>query len=310
MNFWNAEGEMVLKKYWYCLFVLILVGAASRLLAAGFNDGFEKAIQQFQDGNLPEAKRLFLSCFEEDPRNAKAALYIGRICMAQDELDESILWLSRAVQLDDQDSENHHWLGNAYGQKAQKAGLLKKAGWAKKMKAEVEKAVELDGNNLDARFTLLQYYLNAPGFMGGSKDMAKMQAQEIKERDVLRGYCAFGLIYEAEGQDDLAEAEYKACEQAMTNSVAFYEFFNTYGYFLLRQDRVKEAIEKFKKQVELAPENANAYDSLGDGYRAGERWEDAAREYRKALEIDPDFAAARKHLEEVEKKIASKDESK
>ena len=212
---------MILKKHRYCLVVLILAGAVSRLLAAGFNDGLEKAIQQFQDGNLPEAKQLFLSCFEEDPRNAKAALYIGRICMAQDELDESILWLSRAVQLDDQDSENHHWLGNAYGQKAQKAGLLKKAGWAKKMKAEVEKAVELDENNVDARFTLLQYYQHAPGFMGGSKEKAKIQAQEIKERDILRGYCAFGLIYEDEGQTDLAEAEYKACEQAMADSVAF-----------------------------------------------------------------------------------------
>jgi tetratricopeptide (TPR) repeat protein len=301
---------MILKRHRYYLVVLILAGAFSRLLATGFNDGLEKAIQQFQDGNLLEAKRLFLSCFEEDPRNAKAALYIGRIYMAQGELDESILWLSRAVQLDDQDSESHHWLGNAYGQKAQKAGLLKKAGWAKKMKKEVEKAVELDEDNIDARFSLLQYYQHAPGFMGGSKEQAKIQAQEIKERDVLRGYCAFGLIYEAEGQDDLAEAEYKACEKAMANSVAFYEFFNTYGYFLLRQNRVDEAIQKFKKQVELAPDNANAYDSLGDGYRAAERWEDAMREYRKALEIDPDFAAAMKHLEEVEKKITSNDESR
>jgi len=45
---------------------------------------------------------------------------------------------------------------------------------------------------------------------------------------------------------------------------------------------------------------------LGDGYRAAGRLEDAANAYRKALEIDPHFAASKKNLEEVEKEMASR----
>ena len=59
-------------------------------------------------------------------------------------------------------------------------------------------------------------------------------------------------------------------------------------------------IEKFEKQVELAPERANSYDSLGDGYRAAGRKEEAITAYKKAVEIDPEFSPSKKNLEELQ----------
>jgi hypothetical protein len=49
---------------------------------------------------------------------------------------------------------------------------------AKKTRKEFEKAVELDEKNYNALEDLMQYYLEAPGFLGGSKK----KANEIEKR--------------------------------------------------------------------------------------------------------------------------------
>ena len=43
----------------------------------------------------------------------------------------------------------------------------------------------------------------------------------------------------------------------------------------------------FRVNVELYPESANTYDSLGEAYMKGGDHELAVRNYRKSLELDP-----------------------
>lgn len=42
----------------------------------------------------------------------------------------------------------------------------------------------------------------------------------------------------------------------------------------------------FKKQVALELSNANAHDSLGEGYRAAGRIKESIAEYKKVAELD------------------------
>ena len=281
------------------------------VLEAGYQDGsLEKAIQLFQEGKIAESKAILLPLAKQQDVHAETAFYLGRVYLQEDSLDASIVWLEKTVLLDATNSEYHQWLGAAYGQMANRAGLLKMAGWAKKMRDTLERSIALNADNIAARFMLMQYLVQAPGFMGGSKEKAREHAEEIKKRDSLQGHRAFCLIYEAEGEVELAEVEYRAFEEESGDAPDYSQFYNDYGYFLLRQKRYEEAITKFEKQVKLAPDNANAYDSLGDGYRAAGRLEEAAGAYRKALEIDPDFSTSKKNLKEVEKEIQSRQGSK
>ena len=48
-----------------------------------------------------------------------------------------------------------------------------------------------------------------------------------------------------------------------------------------------EAIDKFKKQILLAPEEANPYDSLGEAYRIKGMLVESLNEYQKAYSISP-----------------------
>ncbi|HEY5573594.1 MAG TPA: hypothetical protein VIK64_11315, partial [Anaerolineales bacterium] len=65
-----------------------------------------------------------------------------------------------------------------YGRLAEQSNFLAAYSLAKKTRKALERAVELDGNNVNALQDLMEYYRQAPGFLGGSKE----KAAKIQER--------------------------------------------------------------------------------------------------------------------------------
>ena len=65
-----------------------------------------------------------------------------------------------------------------------------------------------------------------------------------------------------------------------------------------------EAIEKFKKQVSLAPEEANPYDSLGEAYRIKCMLVESLKEYQKAFSISPSDGVE-EIIEELKEEIST-----
>jgi predicted alpha/beta superfamily hydrolase len=59
---------------------------------------------------------------------------------------------------------------------------------------------------------------------------------------------------------------------------------NVVAYGMLGRGEVDEAIVAFRYDVELYPDSANVYDSLGDGLVAADRLEEALASYSKAVE--------------------------
>jgi len=59
---------------------------------------------------------------------------------------------------------------------------------------------------------------------------------------------------------------------------------NALGYERLQSGRTEDAIHLFELNVAAYPESANVYDSLGDGYMAAGRVEEAKAQARKAIE--------------------------
>ncbi|HVR39168.1 MAG TPA: DUF2911 domain-containing protein [Thermoanaerobaculia bacterium] len=79
---------------------------------------------------------------------------------------------------------------------------------------------------------------------------------------------------------------------------------NSYGYMLLGQKKVDEAIDVFKRNVKEHPTSWNVYDSLADAYSAKGDKKLAIENYNKALSLtsDPD---QKKRITEAIKKLAS-----
>lgn len=62
---------------------------------------------------------------------------------------------------------------------------------------------------------------------------------------------------------------------------------NRLGYDLLGAQRVKDAIEVFRLNVEEHPQSANTYDSLGEAYAAAGDKEQAIKNYQRSVELNP-----------------------
>lgn len=71
---------------------------------------------------------------------------------------------------------------------------------------------------------------------------------------------------------------------------------NSFGYRLAAMQKSDDAIEMFKVNVELYPNSANAYDSLGEAYANAGKRDEAIKCYEKALKIDPTFPSSRDAL--------------
>jgi CubicO group peptidase (beta-lactamase class C family) len=77
---------------------------------------------------------------------------------------------------------------------------------------------------------------------------------------------------------------------------------NTLGYYYLRAKRLPEAVVVFECNAGLFAKAWNVYDSLGEAYAASGDRDRALASYRKAIELNPTAASARKALAELERK--------
>ncbi|HEY1265000.1 MAG TPA: DUF2306 domain-containing protein [Terriglobales bacterium] len=74
---------------------------------------------------------------------------------------------------------------------------------------------------------------------------------------------------------------------------------NTLGYQLIKENKFSEAIRIFQLNVDIYPQSANTYDSLGEAYMdAGQKGE-AAANYKKSLQLNPRNQNAIKMLEKL-----------
>lgn len=85
-------------------------------------------------------------------------------------------------------------------------------------------------------------------------------------------------------------------------------FLNSVGYALLGDGLPEEAVEILEANVQRYPESPNVYDSLGDGYDAAGRSEEALESYREAVRRaeagdDPRLETFRGNVERMLEKI-------
>jgi tetratricopeptide (TPR) repeat protein len=163
----------------------------------------------FSAGRMDEAVRVLNGRVQATPNDAEAFHLLSRAYFHLKKWDQSIEYGERAVQLAPNNSEYHLWLGRAYGEKAESSSFITAAGLAKKIRISFEKAVELDGDNVDARTDLAEFYVEAPGFMGGSTDKAAGQALAIAKHDAARAHWVNAKIAEKKKDNGAAEREYQ-----------------------------------------------------------------------------------------------------
>ena len=103
--------------------------------------------------------------------------------MRRQQFAAAVPLLEKCVAADQGNSKFHQWLGRALGLQAAQNGITSSLLSIRKVKAELEKAIELDPVNLEARQDLAIMYRALPGFLGGSNARAAEQVAYIRRND-------------------------------------------------------------------------------------------------------------------------------
>lgn len=120
------------------------------------------------------------------------------------------------------------------------------------------------------------------------RSFVKVLALDHDNADGLHGMA---LIYQAEGEDALAEEHFL---QALAESDGFSVARNNFAAFLYGKARYNEACEQLQRTVAdtLYSRRRQAFENLGLCWLKLERWQDAEQAFSSALRLAPDSSVA------------------
>jgi cytochrome c-type biogenesis protein CcmH/NrfG len=271
------------------------------------------------------------------PNDAESQNLLCRAYLALTNWDASVAACQKAVALQPENSQYHLWLGRAYGEKADHSNFFSASSLAKRVRSEFETAVRLDPSNVEARADLADFYVQAPGIVGGGKDKAATQAQQLASLDPAQAHLLRSHIAEKDTYMGTAESEFRAAIQASGGKPGTWMNLAQFYRRTHRLDQMQEAIQhatsaQKNQHVLLAAaevlirtnRDLPAAAELLRRYLASETVEDApafkahyllgnlleqrgdtqaaAQEYRNALSLARDFTLAQNALKRLDRR--------
>lgn len=259
---------------------MVLVAIALAPLAP-----LDRARELYQKTDYEAALRVLAS---EGAKDAAAYNLMGRCHYMLGEFKRATEVLEKAVAAAPSSSDHRLWLGRAWGRRAETSSFITAPSYASRARQNFEKAVELDPRNAEALNDLFEYYLEAPGILGGGLDKAAALSRRIRELDPAEYHYAQARLAEKRRQFQTAESELRLAMKAAPKQAGRVL---DLAKFLAKQGRWEEAEAAFGQARELAPDSPKVLFEQAAAYVRAGRNLPTARELLKrylAAALTPD----------------------
>lgn len=165
----------------------------------------EAALKDLEDGYYRRALTIIEPLVKTNPDDAEVQFCYGQALVGAGKADPAIAALEAAIEINPNNGIYHRVLGEAYGLKAQSAGVFSMFGLMKSTRNEFQRAVELAPEDLRSHVNLAMFHIMAPGMAGGSLEKAHAEEAVIDQLDEVQGLRVRAT--EAINQDDAAAGE-------------------------------------------------------------------------------------------------------
>jgi tetratricopeptide (TPR) repeat protein len=225
--------------------------------------------QSAANADLTKAENLYkhtdfassLALLDRRSSDAATNFLIGRNYFMMGEFKKSVEFFLKAADASPKNSDYMDWLGRAYGKRAETSNPLFAPGLASKARQAFEKAVELDPKNQDALGDLFDYYLEAPGFLGGGMDKALGVAGQTAALDPAEGYFEQAKVAQKRKEFDLAEDHFHRAIAVGPKQVGH---LIALARFLAMQGRIRESDAIFAEAQTANPNAARIWFARAD----------------------------------------------
>ncbi len=230
-----------MKKY-YLILLLIPLFSFSQT-------NFEKAVKLFNQEKYALAKPLFENELKDSPYHVKIIEHLGDISIHLNNLDKAISYYRMLIKLKPDEANFFYKYGGALGLKSQAGGKWVAIRLIGDMKDSFEKAISLKSNHLEARWALIEYYLQVPGLFGGSEKKAQNYANQLMKFSPVDGYLARGKIDEYFERYKSAEINYLKAIQIGGPKTTYDRLTALYKVKLLQPEKAIKVIEGYQEKI-------------------------------------------------------------
>lgn len=234
---------------------------------------------------IKNAFESYQKALELDPEHESTLLKLSQIELILKHYDLAIEMVNKALRLNPMNPSSYYLKGFIYLDGGDTATAV----------SSFQTAIEVDPEHYDSYVMLGKIWAKAnPEYSENYYD----QALRIQPTSIEALYNK-GMLFQNEERYIEAYAIYD--EIIAIDSASYFAYYNK-GYMLLVSDSTYEgAIQEFEKSLQYYPYYIQAYYNIGLCYENLEDIESAEKNYKKALEIDPQYDAAARGLSRIYK---------
>lgn len=209
---------------------------------------FEKGQKLFEEGRFDSAKTFFENDLKENPNHLKAIEFLGDIEGNSKSWDKAIFYYSKLKNLKPTEANYFYKYGGALGMKARDSNKFAALSMIGDVKAAFEKAIILNPKHIDARWALIELYIQLPGIVGGSERKAKKYANELAKISLVDGFLAKGRIDEYYERYADAEKQYILAIEIGKSKICYQKLADLYKNKMKQPEKAKIVLAEFDKK--------------------------------------------------------------
>lgn len=209
---------------------------------------FEKAEKLFDQEKYSQAEVLFEVYLKSNPNHTKTLEYLGDIAGHTKRWDRAIECYREIRKQFPKNANYHYKFGGAMGMKAKEANKFKALGMIGDVESAFLTAASLDPKHIDARWALVELYLQLPGIVGGSEKKAARYAEELSKISPVDGYLAKGKIAEYFNRYKVAEKNYSQAFEIGNSKTTFQKLYDLYLKKLKEPKKAEALKREFERQ--------------------------------------------------------------
>ena len=246
------------------------------------------------EGNIEGAIKEYRKALEIKPNLLDAYNNLGVIYISIGKMDEAIESYKKAIEINPNYIKAYNNLGAIYSS----IGKMDEAIESYKKIIAISPDYAYAYYNLAVIYSQLGKEDEAKGLYDKAVEIDPTLMQEFKDfpaQKHISGFQELSKPFPAEKPPLISET-LPVSTPVPGDFPVTAEDYNDLGFRYSNLNRHKEAIIQYKKAIEINPQYADAYNNLGNAYASLGRLEDAIAQYQKAAEINPKHAVVHFNL--------------
>ena len=209
---------------------------------------FEKAEKLYDQGKYTLARPIFENIYKENLGQIKAIEYLGDISVQLKEWDKAIGYYQKLKNLKPNEANYYYKYGGVLGLKSKEGGKWVAIRLIGDMKESFEKALVLNPKHIEARWAMIEYYLQVPVLFGGSEKKAQRYADELMKLSTVDGYLSKAHIDEYFQRYKSAEKNYVKAIEIGGSKNTYERLASLYKVKLHDSEKAKKILEQYQEK--------------------------------------------------------------